>query len=853
MAERTVNVNIKYNVDAAGLDRLSAAANRAQQATNNLNKNSQQATKQTAEGYKFAARSIETMELELQRLRQQIKLTAVADTTRLSKLRADYRSALQQLQALKKEYLEIDKVNKQIAQSTGNVANQFNQLFTTVKLILTAGIVREVVDMGLSMSKLAGNVEGVDRAFRRAFPNAEVLLSGLRQSTRGTITDFVLMQRTLQATNLGVSVEHLGTLFEFAAARAQQTGESVDYLVDSIVRGIGRKSVLVLDNLGLSTTRLKEEFNGASIASQSVAEVTKGVANIARVELEKMGGYSETAATKVDKLAVSWEELRVTVAKKFEDGGLVDFLNSYVEAFQSLLEANNRGITIEELLADRERKRIAIMETQLFLQRNLTGEREKDIPFLEETIQKTQKDILTRNNLIASQKQMLENMIKEREERSVASQAFDREGQIEIEFRQKVIDELVKEMAHRQEWLKIYLGQLAALEKGNDARERELGIIEKLEADIESISEKIKQATVQGTIFDGEGNLVSATAGSIADLNRQLEIMQGRLADLKKSGLPEFTSPEVFEKVSKVIEEEFQKNAENVTNEFINISNVITRIDAQLRGLKDAIPVPASTTPTTFLDQLLTELDEAENVLKGVGIDILSDQIKANTDLQVESLRVQLDEIRNFYDEQMLLAGDNERAKDELRLQEERRTRAMQIRIAKQEKEARKFSIIIDTAAGIVKAFATMPTPAAIVQSAIIAALGSSQLAIVNRQPVPKFKEGGLITGKGTGTSDSIPIMASNREYMVNADSTSKSFRLLEAINAKKIDDRILSDIRGIPGGNVRVVQMDPKPIIEAINKQKYPDLVREGSQIWEARKVGDNYKRYVRSKSMSK
>src|SRR5690606_13719608 len=111
-----------------------------------------------------------------------------------------------------------------------------------------------------------------------------------------------LMQRALQATKLGVSASKLGVLFEFAAARAQQTGESVDYLVDSIVRGIGRKSILVLDNLGLSASRLKEQFDGASIASRSVAEVTEGVAAIAEVELQKMGGYIETSKTQVDQL-----------------------------------------------------------------------------------------------------------------------------------------------------------------------------------------------------------------------------------------------------------------------------------------------------------------------------------------------------------------------------------------------------------------------------------------------------------------------------------------------------------------------------------------------------------------------
>lgn len=46
------------------------------------------------------------------------------------------------------------------------------------------------------------------------------------------------------------------------------------------------------------------------------------------------------------------------------------------------------------------------------------------------------------------------------------------------------------------------------------------------------------------------------------------------------------------------------------------------------------------------------------------------------------------------------------------------------------------------------------------------------------------FKDGGEISGPGTGTSDSIPILASDGEYMVNAKSAKKHRRLLDAINS---------------------------------------------------------------------
>ena len=52
---------------------------------------------------------------------------------------------------------------------------------------------------------------------------------------------------------------------------------------------------------------------------------------------------------------------------------------------------------------------------------------------------------------------------------------------------------------------------------------------------------------------------------------------------------------------------------------------------------------------------------------------------------------------------------------------------------------------------------------------------------------VTKAAEGGLLSGPGTGTSDSIPLWGSNGEFMVNAKSTKENLGLLTAINEGKV------------------------------------------------------------------
>lgn len=60
----------------------------------------------------------------------------------------------------------------------------------------------------------------------------------------------------------------------------------------------------------------------------------------------------------------------------------------------------------------------------------------------------------------------------------------------------------------------------------------------------------------------------------------------------------------------------------------------------------------------------------------------------------------------------------------------------------------------------------------------------SSGGSVGDSSSVPHFATGGAINGPGSGTSDSIPAMLSNGEFVVNAASASKYRSLLESINS---------------------------------------------------------------------
>ena len=72
------------------------------------------------------------------------------------------------------------------------------------------------------------------------------------------------------------------------------------------------------------------------------------------------------------------------------------------------------------------------------------------------------------------------------------------------------------------------------------------------------------------------------------------------------------------------------------------------------------------------------------------------------------------------------------------------------------------------------------------------------------------FASGGLVRGAGTSTSDSIPAMLSNGEYVVNARSASKYHNLLEAINGGSYRGRNSNGILHLSdGGEVSKLNYD--------------------------------------------
>jgi hypothetical protein len=159
--------------------------------------------------------------------------------------------------------------------------------------------------------------------------------------------------------NFNLSLEQMGTFLAFAQQQAKDTGQDVNYLVDSIVTGLGRKSLPILDNLGLSAEEIKNRM-------KETGDMTTAVAEIIQERMEAAGGYVETAADRAAqgqaRLDNAMKELGDTMNSMTGAGtslwtelkiGAIDLANTAIKPLISLfnqLASYIQGKSVEDIV-----------------------------------------------------------------------------------------------------------------------------------------------------------------------------------------------------------------------------------------------------------------------------------------------------------------------------------------------------------------------------------------------------------------------------------------------------------------------------------------------------------------------
>ena len=239
--------------------------------------------------------------LTMAQLRQQARsLQRQLDNTSKTINPEDWKKLSSRLSDVRDRMGELSNASKSLVEKYANPqAMSFfrGELFVRFGELVGKALqkVKEFVAEGIGMAESA---DGVIHAFRRL--DQPGLLDNLRKATKGTVSDIELMKAAVKAKDFHIPLEDLGKYLSFAQLKAQQTGQSLDYMVDSIVTGLGRKSPMILDNLGLSAAEISEK-------TKETGDFMKGVASIVEKNLASAG---ETYISAADRAAQKTTELQ---------------------------------------------------------------------------------------------------------------------------------------------------------------------------------------------------------------------------------------------------------------------------------------------------------------------------------------------------------------------------------------------------------------------------------------------------------------------------------------------------------------------------------------------------------------
>lgn len=178
--------------------------------------------------------------------------------------------------------------------------------------------VYELVSFAKELFGISREASGIERAFSRMGDSDS--LAKLRKETNGFVSDLQLEKLTVKANNFNIPIDKLGTFLSFATIRAKETGASVDQLTNNIIDGLGRKSPLIIDNLGISIVEIRKEVS-------RTGDFVQAVSNIIEREMGASGVAVDTLADKTNRMSTMWDNAKASVAgffSKLANPGVAD-------------------------------------------------------------------------------------------------------------------------------------------------------------------------------------------------------------------------------------------------------------------------------------------------------------------------------------------------------------------------------------------------------------------------------------------------------------------------------------------------------------------------------------------------
>lgn len=216
------------------------------------------------------------------------------------------------------------------------------------KLAIGASVAKEVQTAFTNLVKSQGQ-------------DSKLLLKTLKEASQGTVSELELMKNANQAALLGIPLERFGDMIKIARGAAKATGQSMDFLLNSIVVGIGRSSKLIIDNLGILVDVTKANKIYARVLGKTASKLTDAEKKTAFMNATLKAGLKNSKALGAGTLSLRemWDKLKATMENWVVAAGtslipmfklIISTANKVTSAIESVFE----GPSIEDQKAKLE-------------------------------------------------------------------------------------------------------------------------------------------------------------------------------------------------------------------------------------------------------------------------------------------------------------------------------------------------------------------------------------------------------------------------------------------------------------------------------------------------------------------
>lgn len=634
---------------------------------------------------------------------------------------------------------KYDKAIKKTKNSVGrfqeNVGNYPKLLGSitslTTGLIGSFGVIeglRLAIDFGADAVRLSREAKGVEIAFNDLGNAGVAAFDDIKKSTRGTLSDLEIKKSINEFNNLGISLEASGVAFEFLAVRAAQTGKSVESMKEDLVTGLGRGSVRILDNLGLSMAELNKLTKEQGLSTQEAFGV------IAQQEIAKAGDILEKSANNQEKFTAAYENFKLSIG----DGAIGNFSNSVY------------GLGTSFSIAGKQISDASNNMFEFFINSGLvaTG------------LGKVVEQRANENNEERKRAKLLEEINTLQKERGVSDdKAYNiqtRLSQLTTENIQKVLDsekrrqEAIKSREKESGAIKLTVTELR--NKNAELVKEQGGLTESDKARSNAINNEISN---NKRLIDSILGVKGARQG-VVELDTDIEPKGIEDLDTKGVEVIGIDKDKLIADVDEIVTnldliEKWTKEAE--------VDEIIKQGLGELAGTIEEFTGVGGDKFLDFFDKITEGGSKSFGDLADIAassFSLASDVSGAFFQSKIDGYEADIEANNEYYAN--LLENENLSDEEKDRLETDRKNKEKKLKKEQAKEKEKQFQInklfrigeiIADTASAIVKTGASLGYPAAIPFQIQAGILGASQLAIVASQSPPKFAEGGVMGHDG--------------------------------------------------------------------------------------------------------